>query len=133
MASPEAVAEARTFSPESGQARLYVVRRSTGAGVFPVVLNGHVLGGLGYATFLMTEVRPGEYAVQSNTRASVARLEFDAQADSVYFVEVYRRTGIWELLGVRSERVGLRRLGDSEGRRLVSDCRRVQAEAMHSP
>jgi len=131
LASPEAARRAQSFEPAPGRARLYVLCRSSGSEVFPVVVNGRVLGGLSWDTYLMVDLDPGTYAIASHTGESVARLELAVQPGGIYFVRVFRRQGLWDLLGVRGTRVGLRRLDEMAGRRAVTDSRLVESTALH--
>ncbi|MGH7569575.1 MAG: hypothetical protein ACREL9_11545 [Gemmatimonadales bacterium] len=128
-ASPDAVAKARLFTPTPSRARLYVLCKSSGSRVFPVVLNGRLIGGLSWGTYLMVEIPPGTYTLQSHTEESLARLEFEAEPERVYYVELYRRRGVWDLLGFFEARVALRQVDEIEGRKAVAERRLVESEA----
>lgn len=66
-ASSAALADARAFTPTLGSARIYVVRRGFMGGVagMKVVIDGVAAGQIRMNQFVMTEVPPGTYTVET--------------------------------------------------------------------
>lgn len=66
-ASTAALADARAFTPTSGSARIYVVRRGFMGGMagMKVVIGGVAAGQIRMNQFVMKEVPPGTYAIET--------------------------------------------------------------------
>jgi hypothetical protein len=92
VASNQLVAQARSLSPPSGQAGIYVIRgarRLADQPIWTVDLDFHGFGTVGAESYLYGWVRPGEHVVAVLYDGQVqGRTRFRAQAGRNYFFTV---------------------------------------------
>lgn len=123
-AAPALDVQAKSFTPSSGKARLYVVRPSSLLGsavALHVVLDGREFGSTSRGTYLMTEVDPGEHTIGSKTLENSAHEKVTAEAGRSYFYVIK------PAMGLLVARVSLLAVSDAEGRKEVEKATRAQS------
>ena len=122
LASTAMNLESKKFDPAPGKSKIYIIRPSKfgGAGIyiFPIV-NKMVAGALASSSYLMMEVLPGNYAISAaGNIENPGDVEITAEADKIYFVEMYPKIkiGVFVALspGLHNERIDW-----AEGQKLV--------------
>ena len=115
MASSEADAEGKRFTPAAGRANIYVTRTSFRGSLNrqQILLNGTAVGEIAWNTYLLLVVDPGTHEVTIVTPESRHSVTVRASNGENHFVSTVSRTG---LVHARAE---LQVLTDSEGRQAV--------------
>lgn len=82
--------EAKKFTAPSGLSRIYVVRPGTqgGAGLWQIIIDGVVQGGLPVQGYIVSDVAPGKHVVTAAAQGGQLTLPVDTVADSLYFVRI---------------------------------------------
>jgi len=103
-ASPQEQAAATQFQASRDKGVLYIYRKNQfqgGGVIYPIVVNGKVVGSLKAGTFLRTEVSPGQVQVTSFTTTSQSVAHISIQAGEVKFVSTsYHSSAETVLFGV---------------------------------
>jgi hypothetical protein len=108
--------QAKTFTPLTGKAAIYVYRKNGwrgSGGTFPVTVDGKRVGQIANGTFYWLEVDPGEHEVWVGWDPTMPRgltdpikpkiilIPFNAQAGQTYFVRVAQQG--WKHVAVIAE------------------------------
>jgi hypothetical protein len=113
---------AKRFLPLSGKANIYVYRDDTWGAAFtlPVLMDGVMVGELATKSYVLVEVDPGRYTLQSQADGE-PDVEIQAQGGKNYFV--------WQevRLGLTSGDGRLSTVSEEAGRAALHQCRRVEA------
>src|SRR6185503_13049043 len=113
MTSPSLDADAKKFTPDSGQANIYVYRGG-GPGTAVTVqtlLDGRVVGSLAPNTYQLLTVAPGQRVLSTGGGAeSVEMQKLQAEPGKNYFFRVSLSMG-WA-----APRVHMKPMGEDEGR-----------------
>jgi hypothetical protein len=120
MASMDADAQAKQFSPPKGQSNIYLYRNETfgGAVALTVSLNGRVMGKTGPQTYFLWEVPPGKHEIVSHAE-NTARLVIEAQEGRSYYIWQEVKMGLWQ------PRSQLHEVNEQEGKKGVLECKRA--------
>ncbi|HEY6854210.1 MAG TPA: DUF2846 domain-containing protein [Gemmatimonadales bacterium] len=121
-APPELQVAALTFTPAPGMVRIYVYRSGGAFGSasrLSVAIDSQIVGRTAPGTYLMVELSPGRHRVSSATPENESGVVLDTQADSVYFVKV------WPRMGLFSAHSGMERMEPTEARRGIGTARMV--------
>jgi hypothetical protein len=104
MASHQEQAAATQFQASTDKGVLYVYRKDQfqgGGVIYPIVVNGKIVGSLRTGTFLRTEVSPGPVQVTSFTTTAQSIVPLSIQAGEIKFVSTaYHASAGTALLGV---------------------------------
>ena len=124
MTSATLDADAKRFTPEPGQANIYV-HRGGGLGTavnVQTLLDGRVVGSLAPNTYQLLTVAPGQRVLSTGAGAeSVEMQKIIAEAGKNYFFRVSLAMG-WA-----APRVHLKPMSEDEGRKEVTGSKRAEA------
>jgi hypothetical protein len=124
LASPDADAAAKAFSPPNGKASVYIGRANSpigGAISFQVIVDGKVVGSAAPGTYYLVEVDPGNHSVAATSNENSEKAKFAAYAGKNYYFEVSVN------MGVATARVGLKQIQDEQkGQSMVRAAKRAE-------
>jgi hypothetical protein len=122
MAPEPADIEAKKFSPPAGKGSLYIHRHETlgGSVAIPVFVNGINVGQTAAHTYILLNLVPGSYTVESNAPENTARLNIKIKQGENTFIWHEPKMAI-----LRGFRVGLTLSDQEEGKRAVLDSKRI--------
>ena len=89
IASPREQAAATQFQASHDKGVLYVYRKDQFQGggiIYPIVVNGQLVGSLKAGTFLRTEITPGQVQVSSFTTTAQSVFPLTIQAGKIKFI-----------------------------------------------
>jgi Protein of unknown function (DUF2846) len=89
IASPQEQAAATQFQASPDKGVLYVYRKDQfqgGGVIYPIVVNGQLVGSLKAGTFLRTEIPPGQVQVSSFTTTAQSVIPLTVQAGEIKFI-----------------------------------------------
>jgi Protein of unknown function (DUF2846) len=113
--------EAKQFSPKAGMAQVYVYRNETlGAAIsMPVTVNGKLAGTTGPNSYFKFDLPPGQHTITSQGETS--KLTVATEPGKNYFV--------WQevKMGVMSANSKLQLVSETEGRKAVLECSRIES------
>jgi len=126
MANDSLDHEAKKFTPSSGKGALYI-HRHEGFGrayAHPVLINGLSLGQLAPSTYVLLNLNPGLYSIESNSLENTSQIEVTVTAGKNTFVWLETKLGM--VIGPR----GPLHLSDEKaGRQAVMDSQLIAASA----
>lgn len=95
MATAEANAQGKRFSPTPGQAALYVYREGWFAPAVTMSLSvgQQWLGALSPDTWFRIDLYPGRYAMRCSSNGNSDEIEVHLRADQIRYVEMAARMG----------------------------------------
>jgi hypothetical protein len=113
---------AKTFKPPSGKANVYVARDTdiTGGPNSPqIVLDGTIVGTVGYDTYVLMSVDPGRHSIMAISKWGSLQEQIQAEPDNNYFIKFAWR------LGLLSFDMSLEQLDEEMGKAMVRDGKRA--------
>jgi hypothetical protein len=123
-ASDSASAQAKTFTPVTDKAVVYIYRNEIlGAAIkMPVNIDGTLVGETGPKSFLRLGVTPGKHTISSLAEKN-ADLNIDLEAGHTYYV--------WQevKMGLMSARTQLHLMPATEGQKGVRECDLLETSA----
>ncbi|MCL7744577.1 DUF2846 domain-containing protein [Guyparkeria hydrothermalis] len=123
MASMEADAEAKAFTPAADKGALYIFRDEVFGAAIPmtVSVNGHVIGQTAANSYFWLELEPGRYRVESHTE-NVSTLPVTVATGENTYVWQEVKMGMWMARSLLQE------VDAERGRQGVVDSKLVEAD-----
>lgn len=122
MTSESLDQEAKKFTPQAGKGTLYIHRHEIFAGRFalPVQVNGLSVGQTAASSYILLNLLPGLYSVESNSTENTAQIEVMIEPGKNHFVWLEPKLGMW--IGPR---VALQLVDEKAGRQAVMESKRI--------
>jgi len=124
MASLDKDLEAKSFTPESGKANLYIARRNAYFGsaiTFRIMVDGKPIGSIGPGTYHLISIEPGQHNILVSSNENSDQIIFEAAAEKNYYFRVL------VLMGLLTARTGLEPMDEVSGQLLVIDAKRAMS------
>ncbi len=114
--------EAKRFTPLAGKGALYIHRHEIFAGRYalPVQINGLSVGQTAASSYILLNLFPGLYSVESNGLENTAQIEVKIEAGKNFFVWLEPKLGV-----AVGPRVALQLVDEKTGRQSVMDSKRI--------
>ena len=115
-------AEAVKFSPPSGMANLYIIRREAYLGCalnIPIALDGQQIGSLQTGSFFLKVISPGDHILSSFTQAETATKTFKAREGQNIFYDIKGD------MGLISMGTSIHKISDEDAKAAVRRCKRA--------
>ena len=115
-------AEAVKFSPPSGMANLYIIRREAYLGCalnIPIALDGQQFGSLQTGSFFLKVISPGDHILSSFTQAETATKTFKAREGQNIFYDIKGD------MGLISMGTSIHKISDEDAKAAVRRCKRA--------
>ncbi|HQU80811.1 MAG TPA: DUF2846 domain-containing protein [Azonexus sp.] len=114
--------EAKKFTPQAGKGALYIHRHEIFGGrvALPVQVNGLSVGQTAASSYILLNLIPGLYSVESNSPENTAQIEVTIETGKNYFVWLEPKMGMWV-----GPRVALQLVDEKSGRQAVMDSKRI--------
>lgn len=123
LASADQDQAAKSFTAQSGKARIYLYRNETfGAAIkMPVSFDGKTVGQTASKTYFYWDVDPGTHSIASLTE-NTPTISVDAKSDNVYYV--------WQevKMGAFAARSDLHLVDEETGKKGVQQCKLAQPQ-----
>ena len=116
--------EAKSFTPASGMANLYIARRNAYFGsaiAFQIMVDGMPIGSIGPGTYHLISIEPGQHSILASSNENSERVVFEAAVEKSYYFEVR------VVMGLVTARAGIAQVDDGSGMKLVMNGKRAMS------
>jgi hypothetical protein len=124
MATVEQDIEAKSFTPTSGMANLYIARRNAYFGsaiTFRIIVDGIPIGSIGPGTYHLISIEPGQHNILISSNENSDQVMFEAAAEENYYFQVL------VLMGLITARTGIEQIDEGSGIQLVLNGKRAMS------